>query len=140
MKTLSFTLAAFLVLSAFVSAETYTSSEFVVPGEPIPGSGPGTTTVTTSSTCVTTAPGTTVVTQGPPVAVVTTTPAESPVYVGMSKYLLVQNMGEPVNVQKFNRFAGRQQGVYDEVWTYQAPTGVTYVYIKERRVAKVENR
>lgn len=122
------------VLSALpLFAETYTDTEFIVEGRPAAPQ-PGGTTVITAT------PGysTTVVQQGP--AVVTTAPAESPIYVGMSKYLLVEAMGQPTAVDKFRKFAARHQGIYDEVWTYQTPTGVTYVYIKERRVDKVEYR
>lgn len=122
-----------------VFAQTYTDTEFVVQGQPTaPGPAvpqPGTTTVTTTATgsCVAPVPGTTT-------TVVTTTIGESPIHVGMSKAYLLEVMGRPTYVDKFKRFSARQQGIYDEVWTYQTPTGVTYVYIKERRVDKIEYR
>lgn len=129
MKTLIFVLV--LALSSPLFAQTYTDTEFIVEGEtrtvPVVAQ-PGTATVITT----TAQPGTTIVTTAPT--------GEAPVYVGMSKYLVIERMGEPTAVDKFKKFAGRQQGTYTEVWTYQTSTGVTYVYIKDRNVAKVEYR
>lgn len=96
---------------------------------------PGTTTVTTTTT---TTPGTCVVPVTPTTVVTTTT--ETPIYIGMSRYHVIEVMGQPTYVEKFKRFRARQPGIYDEVLTYQTPTGVTYVYIKERRVEKIEYR
>ncbi len=114
-----------------VFAQTYTDTEFVVQGQP------------TTSAPAAPQPGTGVVpapVPGTTTTVVTTTPAESPIYVGMSKSYLLQVMGQPTNVDKFRKFSARQQGIYDEILTYQSPTGVIYVYIKERRVDKIEYR
>lgn len=130
MKTLIIILA--VLLSAPLFAETYTDTEFIVEGEP------GATTTTCApavTTTTTTCPVSTTV-----VTTTSTVPAGSPIYVGMSKQLLVQKIGQPTRVDKFKRFAARKQGIYDEIWTYQTPVGVTYVYIKERRVAKIEYR
>lgn len=124
MKTILSILVVLSVVPVF--AQTYTTEEFVVTGEPTT-----TTTTTTGSYAVPTAATTT--------TVVTTT-AEAPIYVGMNKYHVVEVLGHPTDVQRFRRFAGRQQGIYDEVWTYQGPAGTTYVYIKERRVARIEYR
>lgn len=112
-----------------VYAQTYTETEFIVEGQP-------TTTATTCPTAPVIAqpqPGTTTV-------VTTTTSAEAPIYVGMTKQHVVEVIGQPTYVEKFKRFSARKQGIYDEVWTYQTPTGVTYIYIKERRVDKIEYR
>lgn len=128
-----------LVLILFVVpvfGQTYTDTEFIVEGEPtttqpvIPQPGISTvTTTTTTSSCV-----------PPATTTVVTTTTEQPIYVGMNKYHVVEVLGQPTYVEKFRRFAGRQQGIYDEIWTYQTPTGTTVVYIKERRVMKVEYR
>lgn len=114
MKTILSILVVLSVVPVF--AQTYTTEEFIVTGEP-----------------TTTTPATTTV-------VTTTTTTEAPIYVGMNKYHVVEVLGHPTYVEKFRRFAGRQQGIYDEVWTYQGPTCTTYVYIKERRVARIEYR
>lgn len=128
MKTLILTLMVLLAMPLF--AQTYTDTEFIVEGQPTTPV-PGTTTVTTTTTGTCVVPGTT--------TVVTTT-TEAPIYVGMNKYHVVEVLGHPTQVDRFRRFAGRQQGIYDEVWTYQSPTCTTYVYIKERRVARIEYR
>jgi len=130
MKTLIFIVTLLMALPLF--AETYSDTEFIVEGE-----APRPTTVMTQPAPA----GTTVVTTQPGVAVVTTpAPTESPIYVGMSKQHVIDVMGKPTNVEKFKRFSARQQGIYDEIWTYQGPASVTYVYIKERRVDKIEYR
>lgn len=141
MKRLIFVLA--LILCSPLFAETYTDTEFIVEGQPRTPQGvvttvqPGVTTVTTTTyggapAPVIVQPGTTIVT--------TTATREAPIYVGMTKYHLAEVMGQPMAVDKFKKFAARKQGIYDEVWTYQTPPGVTYVYIKERRVEKIERR
>lgn len=138
MKTL---LLILIVLSVVpVSAQTYTTEEFIVTGEPAVVQ-PGTTTVTTT----TTGPGTHVVPgpgagPGPGPATVIPPGPEAPIYVGMNKHHVIESMGHPTHVERFRRFAGRHQGIYDEVWTYQTPTGTTFVYIKERRVLRIEYR
>lgn len=111
-----------LVLSvAPVFAQTYTETEFIVEGEP-----------TTTQPIVTQPVATT--------TTVVTTTAEAPIYVGMGKYHVIEVMGQPTYVERFRKIRGRQQGIYDEIWTYQTPTGTTVVYIKERRVMRIEYR
>jgi hypothetical protein len=132
MKTLILIITLLMALPLL--AETYSDTEFIVPGE-----APRPTTVMAQpapagTTVVTTQPGSTVVTTTSPA------PTESPIYVGMSKQHVMEVMGRPTNVEKFKKFSARQQGIYDEIWTYQGPASVTYVYIKERRVDKIEYR
>lgn len=133
MKTLLVILAVLCVLPAW--AETYTDTEFIVGGQPTATcpQPSGTTVVTTTGTVPVVQPGTTIVTSTVP-------PGEKPIYEGMTKQHVMEVMGHPTDIQKFRKFQERQQGIYDEVWTYQQPTGVIYVYIKERRVQKVEYR
>jgi hypothetical protein len=131
MKTLIFAVTLLMALPLF--AETYSDTEFIVEGQPIVPPTVSAGPAPVGTTVVTTQPGTAVVVAGP-------APTEAPIYVGMSRQLVLDKMGQPTNVEKFRRFSARQQGIYDEIWTYQGPAGVTYVYIKERRVAKVEYR
>lgn len=121
MKILLVILAILFVAPIF--AQTYSETEFIVEGET------RTTPVTTTGTSV-----------APTTTTVVTTTTEAPIYVGMGKYHVIEVMGQPTYVEKFRKIRGRQQGIYDEVWTYQTPTGTTYVYIKERRVLKIEYR
>lgn len=118
-------------VSSSVIAQIITEEEFIVEGEPV------STQETTTPVVVT--PGTTTVVTPTPAAPVVAIP-EQEAYVGMSKYHAIQVLGQPTHVEKFRRFTRRHHGIYDEVWTYTGPTGTTVLYIKEKRVEKVEHR
>lgn len=134
MRILLVVLFVLVVIPAF--AQTYTTEEFVVEGQP-------TTTVPTTTTPVYTtgAPVYTVPASG---ATVVTTPGavvvdnDLPIYKGMSAAHCKEVMGDPTYVEKFRKFRARKQGIYDEIWTYEMPTGPVVVYIKERRILKLE--
>ena len=117
-----------LLISSLATAQMIVEEEFIVEGLP-------TTTGVVSETPVVVTPGTTVITTPAPVVLI---PAEQEVYVGMSKYHVKEVLGQPTYVEKFRRFTRRHHGIYDEVWTYTSPTGSMVLYIKERRVQKVE--
>lgn len=138
MKTFISIMALLAVAASFVYAETYTTEEFIVEGQPTTRTPVCGNTVTQTTTC--TVPATTVVTPAGTTTTTTvvTTTGESSVYVGMTKYHLIEVMGQPAQTEKFKNFNRRQQGIYDEIYTYQTPTGPIVAYIKERRVVKVE--
>lgn len=122
------------VVALFISnsaiAQTIVEEEFIVEGQP-------TTTAPVTTVPVVVTPGTTVVTTTP-IAPVVVVPAEQEVYVGMGAYHVKTLLGPPTYVEKFRRYTRRHHGIYDEVWTYTSPTGTMVLYIKERRVQKVE--
>ena len=126
-----FTFGAVLVLfiSSLATAQMIVEEEFIVSGQP-------TTTSVVPQTPVVVTPYTTVVTTTP--ASIVVVPAEQEVYVGMSKYHVVEALGQPTYVEKFRGYTRRHHGIYDEVWTYTTPTGGIVLYLKERRVQKVE--
>ena len=119
-----------LVVSASAIAQIITEEEFIVEGEP-------TSTEIITSTPVVVTPGTTIVVTPPPTAPIVVS-GEQEVYVGMSKHHAIEVLGQPTYVEKFRRFTRRHHGIYDEVLTYTTPTGIIVLYIKERRVQKVE--
>ena len=121
-------LSVFFVVPAW--AETYVTEEFVVEGDTVPAGGEA---VISESVYGTPATGTVVTTQRGPAIV----PTDTPIYVGMNKYHVIEMMGQPTYVEKFTNFRARKQGIYDEIWTYETPSGPITVYIKERRVLKI---
>ncbi len=146
MKPLFFvgSLVLALLAASFLLAQVYTTEEYVVEGDSYPGATeqvevittqPG--VVTSQGTVVTTRTGVPVVTAGPPVVLV---PGEQEIYVGMTRQNVRTTLGAPSDIQRFSAFRARKQGIYDEIWTYAYPTGTTYVYIKERKVLRVEYR
>jgi len=129
MKNLAlFFLCVFFAAPVF--SQTYVTEEFIVEGDTIPASGE---TVVIDYGYGTPATGAVVTTQGGAVI----TPTDNPVYVGMNQYHVIEVMGQPTYIEKFTKFRSRKQGVYDEIWTYQTPSGPITVFIKERRVLKI---
>lgn len=108
-------LCIFAVASA--QAQTYVTEEFVVEGDTV------VTTTSVPSTVVTTTPSSVVV-----------VPGERVIYTGMTGNHVREILGPPIGVQRFRKMRSRQYGIYDEIWTY----GNTYVYIKDRRVIRVD--
>lgn len=132
MKSFSLSLVFLVFFSTFAFSEYIVEEEFIVTGEP---SCPATPSVvypnsTTSTTVVTT-------TTSPTTVIV---PGEQEVYIGMSKYHVADLLGKPTYVEKFRSFTRRHHGIYDEVWTYTSPTGNLVLFIKERRVQKIEHQ
>ncbi len=120
-------LCIFAVASA--QAQTYVTEEFVVEGDStITEAYPSTQTTVVTTTSV---PATVVTTTPSSVVVV---PGERVIYTGMTGNHVREILGPPIGVQRFRKMRSRQYGIYDEIWTY----GNTYVYIKDRRVIRVD--
>lgn len=78
-------------------------------------------------------------TVAPAKEVVSTVITEEPaIYPGMSKYHVKEALGKPAQVEKFRTFRRRKQGFYDEIWTYNTPSGPYVIYFKEKRVVKAQ--
>lgn len=116
------------VSTTMIFAQVYTTEEYVVEGDTVVGDN-----VTTYTTTTTT--GGTVVTPLPPTTELIVVPAEQDIYIGMGRAHLRDLMGPPADLQ---RFKARRRGIYDEIWTYLTPTGTIYVYMRERRVLRIE--